>query len=76
MSPEDRYHVHIGTDCVTIRKKGESRLRVGTILGRESNESSEQIYVDRLLLSPGTKRLTTEWSASGCVSTILTRSLG
>lgn len=73
MSREVLYDVQIGAECVSLRRKGESRVRVGTILGREVVAGQEVVYVDRLLLSPGDHSLNAEWSARGCVSTILSR---
>lgn len=73
MLPDRTYTVTVGADCVTLRKKGESTLRVGQILGREVHDGHELVYVDRLLVPPGDITLNGDWSASGCVSTILSR---
>lgn len=70
---KDDYSITIGAECVTLRKRGESHLRVGTILGREMADDVERVYVDRLLLAPGDRELGDGWSATGCISTILLR---
>ena len=69
------YQLTIGTECVTLRKRGESRLRVGNLLAREVTDGVEFVYVDRLLVAPGSVDLSDGWTASGCISTILTRTL-
>lgn len=73
MQPDRTYTVTVGAQSVTLRRKGESSLRVANILGREVQDGQELIYLDRLVVPPGDISLGNEWSASGCVSTILMR---
>jgi len=65
------YEISQGTDCITVRRRGESTLRVGTILGKEQGESGTTYYLDRLLLPAGNMDLDDRWSSSGCVSSVM-----
>jgi len=69
---ESKYSVTVGQGQATIRKRGESQLRTGQILGREVQDGLQVIYLDRLLLPPGETELRDGWTATGCISTILT----
>lgn len=74
MRPERiNYDVTVGQTHVTLRKRGQSEMRTGVLLGSRVIDGHLYCYVDRLLLAPGEHTLTEEWSAEGCVSTILTR---
>ena len=68
---EPKYSVTVGQTQVTVRKRGESALRVGTILGTEVQDGRQVIYVDRMLVPPGHVAMRDGWAAKGCISTIL-----
>jgi hypothetical protein len=70
----DRISVRIGDKAVTLKLKGVSTLRVGTILGRvRLDDGRERIWVDRLLHEGGPITLSDGTTLSGAVSTIVTR---
>lgn len=74
MRPERiNYDVTVGQTHITLRKRGQSEIRTGVLLGSRVIDGQLYCYADRLLLAPGEHTLTEEWSAEGCVSTILTR---
>lgn len=72
---DDSYTVTVGQSEVTLRKRGQSTLRSAHILGEDQQAGKRIIYLDRLLLPPGNVDLGDGWSASGCVSSILTRNV-
>lgn len=70
----DRISVRVGDTAVTLKLKGVSALRVGTILGRARLEDGrERIWVDRLLHDGGPITLSDGTTLSGAVSTIVMR---
>lgn len=72
MNP-DRVTVHVGEQAVTLKLKGVSALRVGSILGRTTLEDGrERIWLDRLLHEGGPVTLGNGIALSGAVSTIVT----
>lgn len=70
---DDGYTVTIGQSDVSLRKRGQSNVRCARILGDEMHDGIRTLYLDRLLLPAGNVNLGEGWSASGCVSTILTQ---
>lgn len=64
--------VTLGDGVVTVKADGRSALDVAQVLGRETEEGVETVYLDRLLHRPGQDW--GEWSARGAISTILSRS--
>lgn len=68
---EWKHEIVVGDGIVTVREKGQSALRVANILGTESCKDGTTYFLDRLVFRPGDRDLTDEWSASGCVSTVL-----
>lgn len=63
----------IGENTVTLREQGTSHISVANILGRETHDGQEHIYLDRLIHYPGLKPLQ-GWTFQGVVSTILVAS--
>lgn len=74
MQPKSRdYDVAVGMTHITIRRRGESTVRTGVLLGTEIIHGKVHCYADRLLLPAGDHELNDDWSSSGCISTILLR---
>lgn len=68
---QNEYSIEIGAECATVRRRGTTATRVGVILGQEIGDGVELIYLDRLVLPPGDIQIDDNWSARGCISTIL-----
>jgi hypothetical protein len=70
---DNNYTVSVGLDHVTVTKNNQ-RPRVARILARDPHPEAglQVLFLDRLVCPPGGLPLNPEWSASGCISTILT----
>lgn len=70
-----RFVVTVGTDAVTVRTRGSRHVRTANILGREADRDGfEYIWLDRRVLDADEKLdPEQEWTASGAVSTVLSR---
>lgn len=74
MRKQDITHiVDIDGAHISVREIGSSRRTTGVILGIDREPDGDVYYVDRLILPPGDRVLSDEWSASGAVSTVLRR---
>ena len=73
MQRDHNYTVSVGLDHVTVTKNNQ-RPRVAKILARDTHPATglQVLFLDRLVCPPGGMHLNPEWSASGCISTILT----
>ena len=74
MQPNSRdYDVAVGLTHITVRRRGESAVLTGVLLGTEVIDGQVLCYADRLLLPAGEHSLNSQWSSTGCISTILLR---
>lgn len=73
MPRDNNYVVSVGHDHVTVTKK-YNRALVAKILEREirPEQGLQVLYLDRLVCPTGDIDLNEHWSATGCVSSILT----
>lgn len=70
---KDLYTVRIGTEGVSVKARGESTLRVGTILGsRAEADGTTTLWVDRLLHDGHPCTLRNGIHLGGAISTVLT----
>lgn len=73
MQRDHKYDLTVGDTAVSIRKRGSSRIRTAQILGaKDYPDGSTTIWLDRLVCKDGME-LNPEWSASGVISTALTK---
>lgn len=68
-----RMSVTFGGTAAVIRRDGSSSVVLAEVLGKEETEGVERIYLDRLVHDRFEDWK--EFSASGAVSTILTRTV-
>jgi hypothetical protein len=61
--------VTIGEGVATIRREGSSVLLTAGILGRESENGRDRVYLDRMVHRPGESCV--GWELHGSYSTIL-----
>jgi len=64
--------LQVGGDAVAIKRRRSSGVITTRILGRETANGREVIYLDSLI-HQGTEETLGEWEATGAVSSILTR---
>lgn len=77
MQADRRYEVHVGSDMVSVRRRGEFEFRTAVILGRSRlPDGRERLWLDRLVHGGGPLTLNDSWAAEGAVSTILTQQDG
>ena len=69
-----RVYIVIGEGRVTLRSNTSSTKRVAVILGREVHDRVETIWLDRLV-HRAADSFEDGWQASGCLSTVLTRTV-
>ena len=67
----DRMSVSFGGTSAVIRRDGSSSVILAEVLGKEVTDGVERVYLDRLV--HGRFEDWKEFSASGAISTILTR---
>ena len=61
----------LGDGVVTIWRAGSTNAILANVLGIEKVDGYQKVYLDRLVHNDA--QIWEEWSASGCVSTILHR---
>lgn len=64
--------VRIGESTATILRQGTSAASEARVLGRETVDGVERVYLDRLVHAPWEQKLG-DWGCTGAVTTILHR---
>lgn len=62
--------VTLGNGVVTVRRKGSSSLVIANVLGTVATETSEAIYLDRLVHKPFEQSLG-NFAVTGAISSVL-----
>ena len=63
--------VSMGDDEVSFKRPGQSTVVVATVLGRRNSGGMESVWLDRIVHEESESF--DGWSASGAISTVLTR---
>lgn len=65
--------ITFGAEHVSIKRRGRSAVQVATILGRESRDDGEHVWLDRVVHAGTDEEFADGWQGHGAVVTELIR---